>query len=145
VLDHLQTRRQLLFDVSANYLDGLSGHFERLAYLAGLREASTGKYIHEPLAARYGPEPVNEVLTSCHQEIFERLLEMPLITQEDSLRQYLKSWPGALSENVETCRDRAPGWVPPLAPAYLTALYSSNLAALLELLADNRTTPHPNT
>jgi len=140
VLEHLQTHRQLLFDLTANYLDPLRGSFERLAYLAGLRESSTGKYQHDRLAAVYGTERVDQVLARCHEEIFERLLEVPLGSQEEELRRYINSWPGSFVDNVRRCRELARSWAPANAPRYLIELYSSNLNALLELLPDNTTT-----
>lgn len=140
MLEHFQTHRQLLFDLTANYLDPLGGAFERLAYLAGLRHPATGNYAHERLAAMYGPERVHEVLAKCHEELFERLLEMPLNSQEEDLRRYLDSWKGSFVESVQRCREVAPLWMPADSPSYLTELYSSNLNALLALLPDNTTT-----
>ena len=140
MLENLQTHRQLLFDLTANYLDPLSDTFERLAYLAGLRQSSSGKYVHQRLAAVYGAERVDQVLAQCHAEIFERLLESSLSSQEDGLRRYVGSWPGSFVENVDRCRLVAPQWAPPKAPGYLIELYSSNLNALLQLLLDSTTT-----
>lgn len=137
MLENLQTHRQLLFDLTANYLDPLQGAFERLAYLSSLRDASTGRYVHERLAAVYGPECVDQVVAASHEEVFERLLEMPLRAQEEGLRRYVASLPGSFAEQLENCRRQAAAWVPPEAPSYLTELYSSNLNALVELLPDN--------
>jgi hypothetical protein len=139
MLENLQTHRQLLFDLTANYLDPLSDIFERLAYLASLRQSSAGAYVHARLAAVYGAERVDQVLAECHEEIFERLLESSLGSQEEALRRYVSSWPGSFVENVHRCRIAAPRWVPPNAPAYLIELYSSNLNALLQLLLDSMT------
>lgn len=139
MLENLQTHRQLLFDLTANYLDPLETIFQRLAYLAGLRDAS-GKYVHERLAAAYGAARVEQVVGKCHEELFERLLEIPLSSQEDALRRCISAWPGSLVENVERCREVSRQWVPPKSPSYLIELYSSNLSALLELLLDNTNT-----
>jgi hypothetical protein len=140
MLENLQTHRQLLFDLTANYLDSLQDSFERLAYLAGLCEGVSGKYVHERLTAVYGPERVDQVLAKCHEEVFERLLEMPLNSQEEELRRYISTWAGSFVDNVRLCRKLGPGWVPAKAPSYLIELYSSNLSALLELLLDSTTT-----
>lgn len=140
MLEHLQTHRQILFDLTANYLEPLDGAFHRLAYVSGLREPSSGQYVHDRLAAIYGAERVDEVVGRCHEEVFERLLEMPLSSQEVDLRHYVSSLPGSFVGNVQRCRESAMGWMPPNAPSYLTELYSSNLSALLELLLDNTTT-----
>jgi hypothetical protein len=143
MLENLQTHRQILFDLTANYLDPLPGPFERLAYLSGLRDTASGKYVQEQLATVYGGERVDQVAACCHEEVFERLLEMPLSSQEEALRRYVASLPGTFPENLENCRQLACHWAPPTAPSYLTELYFSNLGALLVLLADNMTKVRP--
>jgi hypothetical protein len=140
MLEHLQVHRQILCDLTANYLDPLGNAFDRLAYLAGLREVSSGRYVHDRLAALYGAEPVNRVVAKCHEEVFERLLEMPLSSQEAGLRGYVTALPGSYLENVEKCKRVASTWAPPKSPSYLTELYSSNLAALLELIGHSTPT-----
>jgi hypothetical protein len=140
MLEHFQTRGQILFDLTANYLEPLNGAYQRLAYLFSLREPSSGKYVHDRLAAVYGVEPVDQVLAHCHEEVFERLLEMPLNAQGEDLRRHISSLPGSLGENVNRCRAIADSWIPPGAPSYLKELFCSNLNALLELLLDDQTT-----
>jgi hypothetical protein len=140
MLDHLQTHRQLLFDLSANYLEPLNGAFERLAYLFSLRDLSSGRYLHDRLAVIYGSERVDEVLARCHEEVFERLLEMPLNSQREDLRRYLSALPRSFAENVNHCRETVKEWIPPNSPSYLKELFCSNLSALLELLVDNQST-----
>jgi hypothetical protein len=138
MLNHLQTQRQLLFDLTANYLEPLPGIFSRLAYIARLRRGSTGKYVHDHLATVYPPPQIDEVLTKCHEELFERLLEMPLSGQEKDLRKFLNSLPGTLEDNARKCGNDAEEWVPSAAPSYLKELFRSNLNALTEILLDNR-------
>ena len=140
MLEHFQTRRQILFDLTANYLEPLSSCYQRLGYLFSLREPSSGRYVHDRLAAVYGMEPVDQVLAHCHEEVFERLLEMPLNSQESDLRRYVSSLPGSFEENVNLCRETANTWIPPQAPSYLKELFCSNLNALLELLLDHKPT-----
>ena len=136
--NHLQTQRQLLFDLTANYLEPLTDVFSRLAYLAGLRHSATGKYIHDRLAMVYAPAQIDQVLAKCHEELFERLLEMPLSAQEKDLRKFLNSLPGTFEDNVRKYRNGAEEWVPSEAPSYLKELFRSNLNALTEILLDNR-------
>jgi hypothetical protein len=134
MLEHFQTRRQILFDLTANYLEPLNSAFQRLAFLFSLRESSSGRYVHDRLAAEYGSEPVHQLLAHCHEEVFERLLEMPLNSQGDDLRRYLESLPGSFRENAQRCGETAKNWIPPQAPSYLKELFCSNLNALLEML-----------
>jgi len=145
MLEYFQTRRQILFDLTANFLEPLNGSYQRLAYLSSLRRPSTGKYGHDQLAAVYGEDAVDQVLASCHEEVFERLLEMPLSAQADDLRRHLSSLPGSLDGNANCCREIAKSWIPPQAPGYLNELFCSNTNALLELILESKTTARSST
>ena len=138
MLNNLQTQRQLLFDLTANYLEPLPEVFSRLAYIAGLRNTSTGKYVHERLEAVYAPAQIDQVLAKCHEELFERLLEMPLSGQERDLRKYLNPLAGSFEDNVRQCKRVAMAWIPSDAPSYLKELFRSNLNALTEILLDSK-------
>jgi hypothetical protein len=144
MLDHLRKYQQILFDLTANYLEPLNGAYQRLAFLCSLRDASTGKYVHETLVNLYGSAAVDQVIAQCHEEVFERLLEMPLNAQKEDLQMYLVSLTGTLEGNVLRCRETCAQWVPPRAPSYLTELFRSNLAVLLELLQDDTSTARPS-
>jgi hypothetical protein len=144
MLEQFQSRQQILFDLTANYLEPLDGAYQRLAYLANLRAAPSGKYVHEALASYYGADLVDQIVAHCHEEIFERLLEMPLDAQERDLRAHIQSMPGELRENIERCRSVCGDWIPVQAPAYLRELYSANLRVLLELLQDDRSKARPS-
>ena len=75
-----------------------------------------------------------QLLAHCHEEVFERLLEMPLNLQAENLRVYLNSSPGSFAENAHRCRETAKVWIPVQAPSYLRELFCSNLNVLLEML-----------
>ena len=132
--EQLRIHRQILYDLALHYLEPLQGSFARLAYLASLKNASTNTYAHDRLAAVYGPEAVGETLGKCHEELFERLLEMPLAEQEEELRRFLGTFPEGTRERVRRFRDECEAWIPLAAPDYLKELFRSNLSALLELL-----------
>jgi hypothetical protein len=144
MFDNLQSYQQILFDLTANYLEPLKGAYQRLGYLAKLRQGSKGSYVHEQLAGAYGEQAVNKVVTQTHEEVFERLLEMPLNAQKADLASYLESLPGTLTTKVKTCREQCPSWIPTGVPSYLKELYCSNLNVLLELLLDDTSTDPPN-
>lgn len=139
MLEQLQIHRQLLYDLTVQYLEPLSGDCARLVYLASLRDPASGRYTHERLSAVYGENPVAEVLAYCHEEIFERSLESPLSSQETDLLNYLKSLPGNRQQNVLHCRENASARIPPQAPDYLKELFCSNQTALCELLLEGTT------
>ena len=115
-----------------------------MAYLFSLRDAATGKYVHETLASLYGAEAVDQVIAKCHEEVFERLLEMPLNAQKEDLQMYLASLPARLREMSCVAAKLARSGCRLRAPSYLTELYRSNLAVLLELLQDDTSTARPN-
>ena len=134
--EELRIHRQILYDLALHYLEPLTGGFARLAYLASLKSPSTNLYAHDRLSAIYGQEPIGQALAKCHQELFERLLEMPLGQQEEELRQFLGTFPEGVPEGVRSCQARIESWIPAEAPDYLKELFRSNLTALLELLRE---------
>jgi hypothetical protein len=144
MLEKFQTCQQVLFDLTANYLEPMNSAYQRLAYLFSLWEASTGKYVHEHLATVYGAEAVDQVIAHCHEEVFERLLEMPLNAQREDLRLHLRATPGVSEGNAKRYQENGRRWVPAGAPSYLRELYCSNLDALLELLTDHACKVPPN-
>ena len=134
--EQLRIHRQILYDLALHYLEPLNGSFSRLAYLASLKNPRSRTYVHDRLTAVYGPEPVNEALANCHEELFERLLEMPLAQQEGELRRFVGTLPEGSQEGIKVCRKRIEDWIPSEAPSYLKELFRSNLSVLLELLHD---------
>ena len=134
--EQLRVHRQILYDLALHYLEPLNGNFSRLVYLASLKNMSTNVYAHDRLAAVYGAEAVGESLANCHEELFERLLEMPLAQQEGDLRQFVGTLPEGAQEGPRVCRRRMEDWIPAAAPDYLKELFRSNLVALLELLRE---------
>lgn len=134
--EQLRIHRQILYDLALHYLEPLHGSFSRLAYLASLKKPSSQTYAHDRLAAVYGPEAVDESLSKCHEELFERLLEMPLAQQEEELRQFVSMLPEGKQESIEICKKRIEDWIPSKAPDYLKELFRSNLSALLALLSE---------
>jgi hypothetical protein len=136
VQEQLRIHRQILYDLALHYLEPLNGSFSRLAYLTSLKQPSSQTYAHDRLAAVYGPEPINETLTKCHEELFERLLEMPLAQQEEELRQFFGTLPEGKQEGIEIYKKRIEDWIPLKAPDYLKELFRSNLSVLLALLRE---------
>lgn len=136
IQEQLRIYRQILYDLALHYLEPLGGSFARLAYLASLKDVTTHEYAHDRLAAAYGAGPVSETLAKCHEELFERLLEMPLSQQEEDLRQFIGALPEGGQEGVRVCQQRMEEWIPAGAPAYLMELFRSNVVALLEIIRE---------
>jgi hypothetical protein len=135
MLDQLRIHHQIIYDLTVQDLEPLSGCFERLAYLSALRNAATGEYSHKHLCTVYNPGRVNEVLSKCHEEIFERLLESTLAEQQADLLKFLDRLSSGAQGSLQYCLQNAESWIPPQAPDYLKELFRSNQAVLVELLS----------
>lgn len=137
-LTQLQQNRRIIQDFTQTTLARISGNFARLAYVASLRDLSSGRYEHEGLAVLYPSEAMQQALEVCHEQIFERILEMPLSAQEEELQACLEAMQGGLPavvvhwQRLESYRVL----VPENSPDYLKELFYSNLRALLEILQE---------
>ena len=143
-LSKLQQNRRVVQDFTVNSLAGIPGPYARLVYVASLRDLSSGRYEHQGLAALYPEEAVQQALELCHEQIFERILEMPLEKQLEDLRNCLAAMEGGLPAVVSHWRQLEPYRVllPENAPGYLKELFFSNLGALLEILHDQCNPSH---
>src|SRR5258708_28557516 len=96
-LTQLQQNRRVIQDFTQTTLAGIPGLFARLSYLASLRDLSSGRYEHAGLSALYPEEAIQRALQLCHEQIFERILESPLASQQEDLRACLASMEVGLS------------------------------------------------
>jgi len=135
-LTQLQQNRRIIQDFTQTTLAGIPSNFARLTYVASLRDLSSGRYEHEGLAALYPEEAIQQSLQMCHEQVFERILETSLASQEEDLRACLEAMQGGLGavvahwQRLEAYRVL----VPEQSPDYLKELFYSNLRALLEIL-----------
>jgi len=135
-LTQLQQNRRIIQDFTQTTLAGIPSTFARLTYIASLRDLSSGRYEHDGLSALYPEEAVQQALELCHEQVFERILETPLVSQEEDLRACLEGMEGGSSVAVAHWR-RLEAYrvlVPEQSPDYLKELFYSNLRALLEIL-----------
>jgi hypothetical protein len=136
ILTQLQQNRRIIQDLTSTTLSVIPGIYARLAYLASLRDLSSGVYEHAGLEVVYPREAVRQALEHSHRELFARLLEMPLEAQAADLRECLAGMEGGLCSSVEHWEKLESYRVlmPEQAPDYLKQLFCSNLRALLEVL-----------
>jgi hypothetical protein len=135
-LTQLQQNRRIIHDLTLSTLARIPSPFSRLAYLASLRDISTNVYEHAGLSAVYPQSAVQQALEQCHQELFERILETPLVTQEEHLRAHLSGLPDG-SRRAATQWRRLEAYralLPADSPGYLKELFCSNVRAILEIL-----------
>lgn len=135
-LTQLQQNRRIIHDLTLSTLSRISSPFSRLAYLASLRDISTNVYEHAGLSAVYPQSAVQQALEQCHQELFERILETPLVAQEEDLRAHLSGLQIG-SRKAATQWRRLQTYralLPADSPEYLKELFCSNVRAILEIL-----------
>lgn len=135
-LTQWQQNRRIVQDFTLTTLAAIPSLYGRLAYLASLRDLSSGHYHHEGLAALYPDGAIQAALKLCHEQVFERILETPLSRQEMDLRDCLTGMEGGLPgavdhwQSMETYRIL----LPENPAGYLKDLFCSNLRALLAIL-----------
>ena len=135
-LTQLQQNRRIIHDLTISTLAKIANPFSRLAYLASLRDICTNVYEHAGLAAVYPSAAVQQALEQCHQELFERILETPLVAQEEDLRAHFSGLPNGSRRTATQWRklEAYRGLVPADSPEYLKELFCSNVRAILEIL-----------
>lgn len=135
----LQQNRLVIQDFAASTLAAIPSLFAQLTYMASLRDLSSGRYEHAGLTAVYPRDAVQQALEHCHEEIFERVLEIPLAQQASDLKAHLQGMPGGFALAVSTWRklESYRALLPAEAPIYLKGLFCSNTRALLEILAED--------
>ena len=132
----LEQNRHIIHDFAVTTLAAIPNDFGRLTYIASLRDLSTGRYEHAGLTALYPPDAIQQALKQCHEEVFQRILETPLVLQEEGLKNCLDAMEGRLRSTVTHWRQMEAYRVlmPEDSPEYLKELFCSNLRALLEIL-----------
>jgi hypothetical protein len=144
VLTQLQQNSRVVQDFTLTTLEALPGSFARLVHIASLRDLSTGRYEHAGLSVLYPDEAIQQALEMCHEQIFERILELPLKQQEEDLKVCFNSMAGGCRQTVEHWRRMEAFRVllPEDAPSYLKELFCSNMRALLEILRQEHSMAH---
>ena len=80
--------------------------FDRLVYLASLRDAVSGAYRHVMFEKVLAPEQVDAMLRLAHQRVFLQWLELGLSQQFRDLSRYLGHETNADDDMVRQLRDR---------------------------------------
>lgn len=142
-LTQLQQNRRIIQDFTVT-LATIPGLFARLAYVASLRDLSSGRYEHAGLAAIYPDAAIQQAVETCHEQVFEKILESPLADQEADLRSCLGAMQGGYEETVGHWQRMEAYRVllPEHTPDYLKSLFCSNLQALLEIFQAECATAH---
>ena len=139
-LESYQQTRRVVEDFTARTLAAIPSEFGKLLYVTSLCDLSSGRYLHEGLVARFPPEAVQQALGFCHQELFLRLLEMPLEQQEWDLRSCMAAMEGDYQTMLRRWRETEfyRSLIPADSPVYLRELFLSNVRTLLDLLLEEQ-------
>ncbi len=108
--------------------------FGRIAYLASLRDPSSGVYRHHGLSGVFGREESTQALRSSHEEVFLEWIALPMREKRADVEAYLNSLDDpreAVIEHLlrtEIYRAQVPG----TAEEMERELYLSDLITLLK-------------
>jgi hypothetical protein len=136
-LERFQQSRAVIEDFSSKTLAAISSDFGRLYYVSSLKDSNSGRYEHDGLMTLYPENAVQAALSNCHEELFSRILEMPLRDQESDLRACLGSASAQYWDVVESWLENRDfqNMCPEGLPNYLHDLFCSNMAALLAIFS----------
>lgn len=128
-------------------LESLPAAFSQLAFLASVRDTYTGRYLHEGWYSIASQEEVHRLLRRTHQQVFERVLDLPLAELCRELGEYFRSASETGAEHaaarvwldLESHRDMIPQGCSPLD----RGLFLSQVGAALGMLLIARESPLP--
>lgn len=118
--------------------------FEQLIFLGSLRDAYTGRYVHEGWVQIVSPEEIHQGLRGAHQASFESVLRLSVIELGKQLRSHFLSIgqperkTSLLWLEAEPFRDLIPHGCPPV----FRELFVSQVKAALEVLCRAPDWPH---
>src|SRR5258706_99024 len=78
-------------DLADRTLATIRGDLARLIYLASMRDYNTGEYHHEGLALRFTESVAGRAISSCHRDMFRRLVLCPVKELVKQLELYADS------------------------------------------------------
>ena len=87
-LERFAQNQLVIEEYVSQWLAPISSDFGRLADVATLRDVTSGHYHHPALEEVYSESSVHQALLYCHEELFEKVIGMPLDMQEWDLRTY---------------------------------------------------------
>lgn len=119
-------------------LDDFPNDLTRMLYLASLRDCNSGLYLHPQLSQRIGVEESNQVLTACHNEVFGRLLTVPLSGYVLQMEEYIRYARTDRSTMLKTWQSLQAyrSTIPVAASSLSSELFCLNIELALTILRD---------
>src|ERR671925_2271366 len=132
----LMPLQQAYDDLANRSLSRISSELGRLIYLASTREYNTGRYYHEGLADRFGPEAAQKALEIAHRQAFYKVSAYSLEDLAEELERYLASTKENALECLRAWQKMEPYRiaVPADVDATVARLFTSNLRLALAIL-----------
>jgi hypothetical protein len=129
---------KVIGDFQTKTLAEMPGRFNKLVYLASLRDYNTGRYHHYGLETRYSAAAVDQGLHRCHIQIFEELVTLPLEEQTRDLVAMFESVREDRKRLIETWRKLRSYQVLPPADCHHLArqLFDKNIEVMLRILRE---------
>ena len=111
--------------------------FERLVFLASLRDTYTGQYVHEGWLKAASPAEIHQALKKLHQSSFESILDLPLIDLTKELRFHFDSLKQPERETSFLWLEAEPfrGLIPQGYSPVLREIFVSQVRTALEVLS----------
>jgi hypothetical protein len=85
---------QKLHKLLQRTMAALDAPFERLVFLASIRDSYTGRYLHEGWAQVAGGEEIHETARQMHHAAFHSLLQATLLELGEEVRRHFQSLKG---------------------------------------------------
>lgn len=82
-------------------MSSLSGSFERLVFLASIRDVYTGHYMHEGWAQIADAQDVHDAAHDMHGAVFSGVIELPLKRLVEELKLHFRALGGSGQEMAE--------------------------------------------
>lgn len=120
----------------ARALNSAGGAFARLVFLGSLRDAYSGRYLHEGWGEVASKEEVHSILLDTHNSLYLAVLRMPLLDLSRELRRHFQSINEAEGETVRLWLEAEPfrDLVPLGCSAAVRELFVSQVRTALEVL-----------
>jgi hypothetical protein len=99
--------RSAAADLFRNTLLRIPTVFQRLAYLASLRDPDSGIYSHHGLVSLYGQTETRKALSQSHKGAFQDWLNLSLAEKTEDVRRYLRGLDDRVARVPEHWREAA--------------------------------------
>jgi hypothetical protein len=135
-LERFEQNQLIIEEFVSQWLAVIPSDFGRLAHVSRLRDVTTGRYNHPELEEVYSSAAAHQALLYCHEDLFQKALELPLEPRNGVCGGILRPWKPLSTKSLSAGSSSST-----FAPSCLSAplrIYAtcslSNARAILSLL-----------